>query len=76
MAVLKELIAKNGTYTNKQGEEKTRYTKVGVKMETAKGVMYKLEALPVQFDGWLYERDLQDKVATAPKAEVDSDVPF
>ena len=77
MAVLKELIAKNGTYTNKQGEEKTRYTKVGVKMETAKGVMYKLEALPVQFDGWLYERDLPEKtgVVASKPTEMD-DVPF
>ena len=30
-------------------------------METAKGQMVKLEALPVGFDGWLYFNDLQKK---------------
>jgi hypothetical protein len=79
MAVKKELVAKAGTYTNKQGEEKTRYIKAGVVMETQKGVMYKLEALPVPFDGWLFERDLPVKDG-APKAqapELDNDsVPF
>ena len=77
MAVTKELIAKNGTYKNKQGEEKTRYIKVGVKMETDKGTMMKIEALPVPFEGWIYERDLPEKtgvVATKP-TEMD-DVPF
>lgn len=84
MAVTKELIAKNGTYTNKQGEEKTRYTKVGVKMETAKGVMYKVEALPVPFDGWIYERDLPEKQSltinakggTVTLSTLEEDAPF
>ena len=80
MAVKKELVAKAGTYTNKQGEEKTRYIKVGVQMETAKGTMYKLEALPVPFDGWIFERDLQPKEATPqsiPSGQsISDDVPF
>ena len=61
MAVIKEMVAKGGTYTNKDGQEKTRYVKAGVLMETAKGQMIKLEALPVGFDGWLYFNDLQKK---------------
>ena len=61
MAVIKEIVAKGGTYTNKEGQEKTRYVKAGVLMETAKGQMIKLEALPVGFDGWLYFNDLQKK---------------
>lgn len=61
MAVLKEVVAKAGTYTNKDGQEKTRYVKAGVLMETAKGQMVKLEALPVNFDGWLYFNDMQKK---------------
>jgi hypothetical protein len=80
MAVKKELVAKAGTYTNKQGEEKTRYIKVGVQMETAKGTMYKLEALPVPFDGWIFERDLQPKEVGQPAlkggADLSDDVPF
>ena len=79
MAVKKELVAKAGTYTNKEGQEKTRYTKVGVQMETAKGIMYKIESLPVPFDGWIFERDLQPKeVGHNPIKNVnkDEDVPF
>ena len=75
MAVTRELVAKAGTYTNKQGEEKTRYVKVGAKMETQKGVMYKLEALPIGFDGWIYERDLQVKEAKTEEKIAD-DIPF
>ncbi len=80
MAIKKELVAKAGTYTNKQGEEKTRYLKVGVVMETAKGTMYKLESMPVGFDGWMFERDLPVKDGIAkPQANtelVDDSVPF
>ena len=78
MAIKKELVAKAGTYTNKEGQEKTRYIKTGVVMETAKGVMYKIEALPVPFDGWLFERDLPNKegMPRATKNEIDQDIPF
>jgi hypothetical protein len=76
MAITKELVAKAGTYTNKQGEEKTRYLKIGVKMETDKGTMYKFESLPLNFDGWVYERDMQEKAVAKPVAEISEDVPF
>ena len=78
MEITKELVAKAGTYTNKQGEEKTRYLKIGVKMETDKGTMYKFESLPLSFDGWVYERDIQEKTAPSakPVADLSDDVPF
>jgi hypothetical protein len=80
MAILKEIVARAGTYTNKEGQEKTRYVKAGVLMETAKGQMVKLEALPVGFDGWLYFQDMQRKEAGQPAikggAEIESDIPF
>lgn len=81
MGVIKEVVAKAGQYTNKEGQEKTRYVKAGVLMETAKGQMVKLEALPVNFDGWLYFNDMQKKeIGQSPLkggAELDSDtVPF
>lgn len=81
MAVKKQLKARAGTYTNKQGEEKTRYVNVGVLLETQKGEMLKIESLPVPFDGWIYLADLekrevgQNPTAT-PVAELDQDVPF
>ena len=62
MAVIKELVAKSGEYTNKQGEKKTRYIKVGVINESDKGRTYKLESPFLPEGGmWLYERDLPSK---------------
>ena len=82
MAVKKQLKAKAGTYTNKQGEEKTRYVNVGVLLETQKGEMLKIESLPVPFDGWIYFADLEKREVgqnptTAPVSELaDDSVPF
>lgn len=81
MAVKKQLKAKAGKYTNKQGEEKTRYVNVGVLLETDKGEMLKIESLPISFDGWIYFADLEKReVGDNPsKAPVDLDpesVPF
>lgn len=80
MPVIKDIVAKAGVYVNKEGQEKTRYVKAGVLMETAKGQMVKLEALPVGFDGWLYFNELQKKEAGQSPlkggADIDSDVPF
>jgi hypothetical protein len=80
MAVKKQLKAKSGTYTNKKGEEKTRYVNVGVLLETQKGEMLKIESLPVPFDGWIYFADLEKREVgqnptTASVADLDS-VPF
>jgi hypothetical protein len=81
MAVKKQLKAKAGTYTNKQGEEKTRYVNVGVLLETQKGEMLKIESLPVPFDGWIYFSDLEKKEVgqnptTTPIQDIAEDVPF
>jgi hypothetical protein len=81
MAVKKQLKAKAGTYTNKQGEEKTRYVNVGVLLETGKGEMLKIESLPVPFDGWIYFSDLEKKEVgqnptSAPIQEIVEDIPF
>ena len=82
MGVKKQLKAKAGTYTNKQGEEKTRYVNVGVLLETGKGEMLKIESLPVPFDGWIYFSDLEKKeVGQNPTARAsaeldDGSVPF
>lgn len=82
MAVKKQLKAKAGTYTNKQGEEKTRYVNVGVLLETGKGEMLKIESLPVNWDGWIYFADLEkrqigDNPTKSQTPDLDSDsVPF
>ena len=54
MPIKYELIAKSGTYKDpKSGEEKTRWVKCGVVMDTRQGGMAaKIESLPVDWDGW------------------------
>lgn len=61
MAVVYEVSAKSGTYTNKDGEEKTRYIKMGVVIETKNGLALKLETIPVAFDGWAYLNEPKEK---------------
>lgn len=55
MATVKyDAMAKGGTYTNRDGDEKTRWIKCGVVFEgTNGGLSLKLEAMPVPFDGWI-----------------------
>lgn len=54
MAIKYDLICKTGTYKDKNGEEKNRWSKVGVVMETKQGgLACKIESIPVGFDGWL-----------------------
>lgn len=52
MPVVYEVIASTGTYTNKNGEEKKRWQKLGVVMQGNKGLTLKLETVPVGWDGW------------------------
>ncbi len=54
MAIVYEVTAKNGTYTDQEGNEKTRYHKMGVVMETKNGLALKVESVPVGWDGWAY----------------------
>jgi hypothetical protein len=80
MAILKELTAKSGTYTNRDGQEKASYVRCGVMLETRNGPALKLEALPVNFDGWIYLHDpkpKEEKQAPKQQASDDSDpIPF
>ena len=54
MAIVYELFAKAGEYTNKEGEQKVRWHKCGVVIESRNGGMAaNIESLPTNFDGWL-----------------------
>lgn len=68
MAVQKEIVAITGKYT-KDGQEKNRYTKLGVMMDTKNGPMLKLEVIPIGWDGWAYLNDPKPREATASKVE-------
>jgi hypothetical protein len=55
MKKLGNLVAAGGTYETASGEQKTRWIRCGVALETDKGIRLKLESLPVgvDWDGWL-----------------------
>jgi len=75
-----EVVAITGKYRNAQGEEKSRYTKLGVVMENDRGSLsIKLEAIPVGWDGYAYLNDpkpRENAPTRPPRASSDSDIPF
>tara|TARA_R110000868_G_scaffold392963_1_gene663847 strand:+ start:476 stop:745 length:270 start_codon:yes stop_codon:yes gene_type:complete len=89
MPITHNLVAKTGTYTNKNGEQKTRWVRCGVAMTTKTGKQsFLIEQLPVNFDGWINLADLDEKQkgggganagtshANAGFDDMESDVPF
>lgn len=82
MPVKYEVAASTGTYTDKNGQEKRRWTKCGVVMETDKGLSLKLEVIPVESNGWFSlfepkERSEQPvELSNKTLAEVEDDIPF
>lgn len=86
MPVKYEISAKVGTY-KKDGQEKNAYRKIGVVMETSKGLMAKFETVPVVWDGWAYLNEpeaKEEKPESRPKGgsskvgngEIEDDIPF
>lgn len=47
-----DVVAITGKYQDRDGNEKNRYTNIGVVIETSKGLSLKLESVPVGWDGW------------------------
>jgi hypothetical protein len=84
MAIKYDLIAKTGSYKDKNGEEKTRWTKIGVAMETRQnGLAGKLETTPVGWDGWFSMAEPKPKDNFTPRGNDEmpkssglDDVPF
>jgi len=50
--VINEIKVASGKYTNKSGEEKTSYQRIGSIIETKKGPMIKIHSIPVVDGGW------------------------
>ena len=87
MAIKYDLICKTGTYKDKNGEEKNRWSKVGVVMETKQGgLACKIESIPVGFDCWLslsepkpkdnFTPSGNDEMPKASAALDDDSIPF
>ena len=52
MAITKEITCIVGTYTNKDGQEKKRYQRIGSIISTRNGEMIKLDVIPLKEGGW------------------------
>ena len=74
-----DAVVTTGTYTDREGKEKKKYLNVGVVLEGDKGMSLKLEALPVNFDGWINFYEPKRKEQAAPAAapdDFDDKIPF
>lgn len=61
MAVTYEVTAITGKYTDRDGNEKNRYAKLGVVVESKNGPMLKLESIPLGWDGWAYLNEPKER---------------
>lgn len=80
MGIKYEVTAVTGTYTDNNGNEKKRYTRMGAVLTTKnKGFCLKIEAIPVNWDGWAYLNEPEEKKEKPRKQEEDDDggsIPF
>lgn len=88
MATIYEVTVRAGTY-QKDGQEKIKYQRIGSVIETKKGLMLKLDQVPLVeggWQGWAYLFEPKDQPKDQPKkytsktrpAEFidDSEIPF
>lgn len=55
--VTKEITVITGQYTNKDGQQKNRYQRIGSVIDTKNGEMLKIDVIPLKeggWDGWAY----------------------
>ena len=85
MGVKYEVTAVTGKYNDKNGNEKSRYTKLGVVIEGKNGLSLKFESIPVGWDGWAFlnePRSSEDKPETPKQKplphnpDFDEQIPF
>lgn len=78
-----EVVAVVGKYTNKDGQEKNRYQRLGSVVDTKSGLMLKMDLMPITeegWSGWAYlstPKPKEEKYKGLPKDEDEgSDIPF
>ena len=79
MAITKEISCVVGTYTNAQGEKKSRYQRIGSIIETQRGEMLKLDVIPLKeggWDGWAYLNDPKPKDGYKGLPKDEEEMPF
>jgi hypothetical protein len=81
--ILKEISVIQGTYVNKEGQQKNRYQTIGSIIDTKNGDMLKLDVLPLVkggWDGWAYINDPKPRDNPKPQYQGlpadNDDVPF
>jgi hypothetical protein len=84
--VIKEITVITGQYTNKDGQQKNRYQRIGSIIDTKNGEMLKIDVMPLKeggWDGWAYinePRPKEDQPRQQQRGsgfdDMDSDVPF
>jgi hypothetical protein len=75
MRKVADLTATVGEYTNKAGEKKKRYVRVGVVFEDDQGRRsHKIDAVPVspEWSGWLSEYPVDDRSHRQPQERSNS----
>lgn len=83
--LINELTVITGTYTNKEGQQKNRYQRIGSIIDTKNGPMGKIDVIPLKeggWDGWFYinePRDEQQRQQPQRRSsgfdDMDSDLP-
>lgn len=81
--VINELTVITGTYTNKEGQQKNRYQRIGSIIETKKGPMGKIDVIPLKeggWDGWFYINEPREEQPRQRRSsgfdDMDNDIPF
>lgn len=86
--LINELTVITGTYTNKEGQQKNRYQRIGSIIDTKNGPMGKIDVIPLKeggWDGWFYINEPRDdqQPQRQPRQQrgsgfddMDSDIPF
>jgi hypothetical protein len=77
MAVKYDAVVATGTYTDKNGKEKTQWTTVGNVIDKDGKLSLKLNVVPVAFNGWINFFEPKNKDQKQQKfEEVSDDFPF
>lgn len=77
MATIYEVTVKAGVY-QKDGQEKIRYQRIGSVIETKKGLMMKMDSVPLVdggWNGWSYLFTPRDAAPSIPSKISNNDFP-